>query len=360
MSTISRKSEHIRVCVEEDVEPRDANNGLDAFRFDHDALPDLDFDEVDTGASLLGRNLRWPFFIGSMTGGTQGARDLNTRLAVAAARSGCGMALGSLRPALEDPDSLPTFDVRKAAPDLPLLLGNIGIAQMADPRLPDRLPPVCERLRLDGLIVHLNPMQEVLQPEGDTRFKGLLDRLVDFRRLMKQSLDLPLVIKEVGSGFSESTSARLRAVDPDLIETAGTGGTSWIRVEGLRGGDPVRSRCSVTLAGWGHSLAQSISNVRKAMPGTGIVASGGLRTGLDLAVALRLGASAGAMALPLLKAALEGSDRLDEALDTVLFELRAVMFGTGSRTLADLKRAPMMDTNGEQVPLSESPPQTQD
>lgn len=351
MTTAERKAEHIRICLEKAVETDHADNGLSAYRFDHDALPDLDFDEVDTGTTLLGKPLQWPFLIGSMTGGTKGAADRNEGFARAAARVGCGMALGSLRPALEEPSRASTFDVRARVDRLPLLLGNLGIAQLGTPGLMDRLVPLCEALQLDGLIIHLNPLQEVLQPEGDTAFRGLLDRLVECRKALKDSLGLPLAVKEVGSGLSPATADRLKAVDPDLIETAGVGGTSWIRVEGLRAGNPISERCSHTLADWGHSMTESIVHARAAIPRAAIVASGGLRTGLDLARAIRLGASAGAMALPLLRAAENGPEKLDEALETVLFELRTVLFGTGSRTLEELRRAPMRDGQGEPVPV---------
>jgi len=348
MSTADRKSEHIRICLEEDVETVERGNGLGGYRFDHQALPELNFHEVDPATTLLGKTLSWPFVIGSMTGGTQGAMDLNRRLAQAAERAGCGMALGSLRPALEDPERVATFDARAFAPDLPLLLGNLGIAQLGDRDMVARLPALCETLRLDGIIIHLNPLQEVLQPEGDTCFRGLLDRLTE----LKGTLGLPVAVKEVGSGLSRGTLERLWPVDPDLVETAGVGGTSWIRVEGLRSGDPVRDSCARHLADWGHTLAESIFCARRILPRAAILASGGLRTGLDLARALRLGASAGAMALPLLKAADQGADALDRLLQSVLFELRVVMFGTGSGDLDQLRRAPMCDMEGKQVPAS--------
>lgn len=351
VSTAERKSEHIRICLEEDVESTAKGNGLDEYRFDHQALPELDFNDVDPATTLLGKALRWPFLVGSMTGGTQDAGELNRLLAQAAQRAGCGMALGSLRPALEDPDRVPTFDARTFAPELPLLLGNLGIAQLRDRGMVARLPALCETLRLDGIIIHLNPLQEVLQPEGDTCFHGLLDRLVD----LKGALGLPVAVKEVGSGLSPGTLERLKPVDPDMVETAGVGGTSWIRVEGLRSGDPVRRACAADLADWGHTLADSMASTRRILPRAAVLASGGLRTGLDLARALRLGASAGAMALPLLKAADQGAEALDQALRTVLFELCVVMFGTGSRDLAQLRYAPMLDALGKPVPDSSEP-----
>jgi len=344
MDNGTRKDDHIRICLDGDVETARAGNGLDAFEFDHAALPDLDFSDVNPSTSILGHDLRWPFIVGSMTGGSDRAGGLNMRLAEAASRSGCGMALGSLRPAMEDDALTSTFDVRGRVDDLPLLIGNIGVAQLTQPGLIDRLLHLCEGLRLDGLYVHLNPLQEVLQPGGDTDFKGLLDRLVDLRSKLRRTLDIPLAVKEVGSGLSRQTVEQLVRVGPDLVETSGKGGTSWIKVEGMRAEDPVRQRCAQTLAGWGHTMVESIGHIRELMPGAEIVASGGLRTGLDLALAIRIGADAGAMALPLLRAAEEGPERLDELLDTVLFELSAVMFGTGSRTLKDLRGAPVRTT----------------
>lgn len=345
-----RKADHLRICREDPVDGP-GGTGLDGFRFDHRPLPGLDLDTVDTGTTLLGRTLGWPFLVGAMTGGTAEAGDLNRRLSVAAEASGCGFSLGSLRAALEDPAALPSYDARAWAPRLPLLLGNIGAAQLAAPGIEGRLADLCRRLGLDGLVVHLNPLQEALQPEGDRDWRGLAGRVAALRDALAAA-GVPLGLKEVGSGFSAAAAGEVARLRPALVETAGTGGTSWARVESRRAPDAARRRAGETFAGWGHSLAASLAVLRARVPGVPVVASGGLRDGLQLAVALRLGASAGAMARPLLQAAAGGAGAVESLLEAVRLELRVAMFAAGCRTLADLRRAPLRDPFGVRVPFA--------
>ena len=344
-----RKSDHIRICLEEEVEVgRDP--GWADYRFDHQALPEIKLDEVNPATELLGRRLAWPFLTGAMTGGTKQAWQLNALLAVGAEACGCGMVLGSLRPALEDASALASFDVRHEAPCLPLLLGNIGAAQLAVAGIETRILGLCLRLRLDGIIVHLNPLQEALQPEGDRDWRGLRSRIAELRIAMARE-GMALGIKEVGSGISRSTARWIGGLRPDLVETAGLGGTSWARIEGLRSPDDTGSRVARTFETWGHPSVESLASLRKAAPGIPAVASGGLRTGLDLAIALRLGASAGAMALPLLRAAVASEAALASLMNALRKELCLAMFVTGSRTLGDLRRAPIRGPDGKRIPF---------
>lgn len=345
-----RKADHLRICIEEEV-GGGGDPGWSGYRFDHCALPTIRFDDVDPATTLLGRPLAWPFLVGSLTGGTDRAGRLNAVLAAAAEAYGCGMVLGSLRPALEDPAVEATYDVRSSAPGLPLLLGNVGVAQLAEPGIEGRLLALCDRLRLDGIVVHLNPLQEALQSEGDRDWRGLVPRIADLRTALAGA-GKAFGFKEVGSGFSAASARAIGRLRPDLVETAGVGGTSWAKVEGRRALDPARRRAGETFADWGHPTVESLAAVRAAMPSVAAVASGGLRTGLDLARAVRLGASAGAMALPLLRAAAEGGTAVESLLHAMRLELRVAMFATGSRTLADLRRAPMRGPEGGRVPFA--------
>jgi len=362
-STGERKADHLRICLDEDVEAG-GDPGWSGYRFDHRALPGIAFDQVDPSTTLLGRPLAWPFLVGALTGGTERAAYLNGLLASAASAHGCGMVLGSLRPALEDPAVEASYDVRATAPGLPLLLGNIGAAQLAaggfeglapsaveGSEVEGRLVALCVRLRLDGIVVHLNPLQEALQPEGDRDWRGLAQRIATLGKALAHE-GLALGVKEVGSGFSEATARWIGDLRPALVETAGTGGTSWARVEGLRASDAVRRRAGETFSGWGHPAAESLATLRARAPGVPVVASGGIRTGLDVARAIRLGAAAGAMALPLLRAASEGGAAVDALLRTVCLELRVAMFATGSLTLDDLRRVPMRGPFGARVPFA--------
>lgn len=347
--TGGRKADHLRICLEEEV-ASGADPGWSGYRFEHRALPGIAFDEVDTSSSLLGRSLAWPFLVGALTGGTERGGLLNARLATAAEAVGCGMVLGSLRPALEDAAAEACFDVRAAAPGLPLLLGNVGAAQLAARGIEGRLVDLCARLRLDGIVVHLNPLQEALQPEGDRDWRGLAARVRDLRVVFARE-GLALGVKEVGSGFGPATARWIGDLRPDLVEAAGTGGTSWALVEGRRARDPWTRRLGDTFASWGHPSVESLATLRAGAPGVPVVASGGLQSGLDLARAIRLGASAGAMARLLLQAAEEGEASILGLLTTLRLELRVAMFATGSRTLADLRRTPLRGPDGARVPF---------
>jgi isopentenyl-diphosphate delta-isomerase len=352
MDTATRKDRHLDACLSGDVEAG-GGNGLDAWRFDHQALPGIDLDEVDTRATLLGRDLAWPFVIGAMTGGTPRGAAFNDALARAAAATGCGLALGSMRAALEDGAAVAGFDVRSRVPGVPLVLGNVGVSHAGPPH-DDAVLAACRRLGLDALVVHLNPLQEAVQG-GDVAYRGAEDRLAALAARLRGELGVRLVVKEVGSGLSQATLRRLAAARPDAVETAGTGGTSWARVEARLTADPVRARCGETFAAWGHPLADSLRWARQELPGTAVIASGGLRTGLDLAKAIRLGAAAGAMAGPLLRAAERGPETLARALSATLLELRVAMFLTGSRTIAELRAATIRGTDGQPLPDAAAP-----
>ncbi len=334
MSTADRKDAHLALCLSEEVEfPADGATGFAALRFDHDALPEVDLADVRTDAVLLGKRLAAPLVVGAMTGGTPRAGELNRRLAVAAARQGVGFALGSQRRMLEDPSVRASYAVRDAAPDLPLLFGNVGAVQLNYGVGARELRALAEGVRCDAFYLHLNPLQEAIQPEGTTRFAGLLQKI----RAVAPEVGVPVLLKEVGAGISETTARKIGELPVAGVETAGVGGTSWSKIESLRTSDPVQRSTGELFARWGVPTAESVAICRRALPDRVVVASGGLRDGIEAAKALALGADAVAMALPFLRAAERSTEDVEEAIARVVQALRTAMFVTGCRTVADLR-----------------------
>ncbi len=333
----SRKSEHIRICVEEDVESG-VTTGLERFRLEYDALPEMDLDQVDTSLEFLGKRLHAPVLIGAITGGTAEAGKVNDNLAAAAERLGLGLCLGSQRAMIEEPGAAASYDVRSSHPGVPLVLGNMGAVQLNYGVTADRIQAGMDRLSLDGLIFHLNPLQEAIQPEGDTRFDGLADKLAR----AVETISRPCLVKEVGAGISRKTARKLASMPLAGIEAAGVGGTSWAKVEAFRAQDPVLAAVGRDLAGFGIPTAEAIQVCREEFgPQRVVIGSGGLRTGLDAAKAIALGADMVALARPLVQAAVESSDAVVQRLRRVIYGLKVVMFCLGARTLDDLRQVPV-------------------
>jgi isopentenyl-diphosphate delta-isomerase len=331
---MDRKDSHLSLALEREVElPSSDASGFGALRFDHDALPELDLEEVRTEVTLLGKRLAAPLVVGAMTGGTPRAAEMNRRLALAAARCGVGFALGSQRKMLADPSTRASYAVREAAPDLRLLFGNLGAVQLNHGVGVNELRRLVEDVGCDAFNFHLNPLQEAVQPEGQTRFSGLLSKL----REVVPSLGVPVLLKEVGSGISEATALKIRGLPVAGVETSGVGGTSWSRIESLRTADPVQRGVGELFARWGVPTAESIATCRRVLPDRVVIASGGIRNGIEVAKALALGADAAAAALPVLRAAARSVDDAVQALQQLVAELRTAMFLTGCRTPAELR-----------------------
>jgi len=330
-STERRKSRHLDVCLEEDVASR-LDAGWDGVRLHHEALPEIALADVDVSTSFLGRPLRAPLLISSMTGGTARAAEINRRLAAAAEAAGIAFALGSGRAMLEDPALRSTFDVRGVAPHV-LLFANLGAVQLNYGIRPDDARRLVDDLGADGLYVHLNPLQEALQPGGDTNFRALEPKLA----ALCAALDVPVVAKSVGSGIAPSTAARLLGCGVAAIDVAGAGGTSWARVEGKRSGDAARERIAEAFGDWGFPTPRATAALRAALPETPLVASGGIRHGVHVAKALALGADLAGLALPFLRAAEESEAAPGALIDELVTALRVAMFATASRTIADLR-----------------------
>lgn len=328
---VDRKAEHLRLCLEDEVESG-ASGGLGGWRLAYRALPEIDLDEVDLSTTVFGKRLAAPLVIGAMTGGTDEAGRVNRILAEAAERAGVAFALGSGRVVLERPEVAPTFQVRDVAPTA-LLFANLGAVQLNRGLTGGDARQLVETLGADALYLHLNPLQEAIQPRGDTSFRGLLARMAE----AIPEVGRPVLAKEVGAGIGPETAALLATLPLDGVETAGVGGTSWARVEALRAGDPQARAAGLALGGFGVPTAESLLACREAFPDRLVVASGGLRTAVEMATCLALGADLVASALPFLKAAAIGPDAVRDVLDHFVHTLRILCFVTGARTPAELR-----------------------
>ncbi|HEY9691333.1 MAG TPA: type 2 isopentenyl-diphosphate Delta-isomerase [Oculatellaceae cyanobacterium] len=339
-TTQRRKADHIRICLDENVNFQQTTNGLERYRFQHCCLPELDRSEIDLSKSFLGKYLGAPLLISSMTGGTELARTINCRLAEVAQQYKLAMGVGSQRVAVENPQLANTFAVRSLCPDI-LLFANLGAVQLNYDYGLDQCRRVVELLEADALILHLNPLQECIQPQGDTNFKGLLDKI----NILCAKLSVPVIAKEVGNGISATMAQRLINAGVSAIDVAGAGGTSWAKVEGERASDAVVQQLGLTFADWGIPTAECITTIRAIAPDIPLIASGGLRNGLEVAKAIALGADIAGLALPFLKAAHESADALDSLVQLLIAEIITVLFCTGNATLAQLKKSDCLLNN---------------
>jgi isopentenyl-diphosphate Delta-isomerase len=328
-----RKEEHLRVCLEEDVQFHFPSAGFDAIRLPHCALPEMALDEVDASALFLGKHVRAPLLISSMTGGTPSAREINRRLAAAAQRLGLALALGSLRPAMEVADVISTYQVRDVAPDIPLC-ANLGAVQLNYGYGLSECKRAVEMIGADALILHLNPLQEALQPGGNTNFAGLLQKIAD----VCAGLSVPVIAKEVGWGISEEVARQLVAAGVAALDVAGAGGTSWSQVEMHRAVDDSARRIASAYEHWGLPTVEAIKACRRGAPAVFLIASGGVRNGVDVTKALALGADMAGMAHALLAPASESEEAVTTRLRDVVQELRIAMFCAGCRRVDDLRQ----------------------
>lgn len=331
----ARKRRHIDVCLDGDVGYRGVTTGLERYRLPYHALTQTSLDDIDLATDFLGGRLRAPILVGAMTGGARLSGTINRNLAAAAQRLGIGMMLGSQRVMLDSVSgerAAASFAVRDVAPDV-LLIGNIGLSQLTKDAVPD-IVRALDRVEANALAVHTNPLQEAIQHNGDTDFTGSLDRLHDLTGL----LGYPVLLKEVGHGIGAAAVAdlmRLSAEPPvAAIDVAGAGGTSWSRVEQFVRYGELRYP---DLADWGIPTARAVVEVREVLPQIPLVASGGIRTGMDAAKAIALGADVVAMARPLLPAAIESTAAVVDWLQPFIDELRVCLHGCGAASLAGLR-----------------------
>jgi len=325
----ARKQAHLDLCLREDVEAASKTTLFEEVELVHDALPDLAFEDLDTRTRWLGKELAAPLVITGMTGGTRAAFQVNRDLARVAEDAGIAFGVGSQRAMQNRPSSEWTYRVREYAPST-VVLANIGIGQARDMVL-EQFEALVEALAADGLCVHLNVAQELVQPEGDRSFVGGT-RI--FRRLAR-GLSVPVLAKETGCGLSRSVAERLRAAGVRHVDVAGAGGTSWVRIEALRASEA--GRLGAVYRDWGVPTAASLLQVAGLR--LSVVASGGIRSGLDVARALALGAHVAGTALPVYRAYQEGGiDGARSLVAELVRELRVAMLLTGSRTVAELRR----------------------
>jgi len=333
-----RKFDHLDIALREDIGFR-SSNWLDEAHLIHKALPEMDLEDVELGAEFLGHRVRAPILIESMTGGTRRAAKLNGVLAKAAEKFGIPLGLGSQRAAIESPRLARTFRVaREAAPSIPIF-ANIGIPQIRGEKGPEVAKSVVEMVGADALCIHLNALQEAIQPEGEPTFSKGLEAIA----AVAKSVKVPVIAKETGCGISGEVAKSLEGVGVACIDVGGAGGTSWSAVEchrARRMGMREREEIGLTFWDWGMATGASILEVSNStrLP---LISSGGLRNGLDVAKSIALGASLGGFARKILLAASLGPRRLEDAIGILLEELRIAMFLTGCRDLEELKRAPV-------------------
>lgn len=336
--TSARKDDHIRINLDEDVKSG-LTTGLEHYHFLHQALPELNLRDVKLNTEVLDHPLKAPILISSMTGGTDQAARINRTLAEASQEMGIAMGLGSQRAAIEDPGLRSTFQVRRYAPDV-LLFANLGAVQLNYGYGIDQCQSAVEMISADALILHLNPLQEAVQPEGESNFANLLAKI---ETICKQ-LTVPVVVKEVGWGFSEKTARKLYEAGVAAIDIAGAGGTSWSQVEMHRNSDPFQASLAAAFIDWGIPTARALLNVKSGAPGMTMFASGGLRDGIDIAKCIALGASLGGMAGPFLKAADVSLKATVDMIKLIQEQIRVAMFAAGAANIQQLKNTTLVET----------------
>lgn len=340
-NTQTRKADHLRICLEEDVQFRRLTNGLERYRFMHTCLPELDYKDINIQTSFLGKDLGAPLLISSMTGGTEQAKTINYRLAEVAQEYKLAMGVGSQRIAVERPEVSHTFAVRSVAPDI-LLLANLGAVQLNYSYGLEQCLLAVEILEADALILHLNPLQECIQTNGDTNFRGLLNKIETLCR----KLPVPVVVKEVGNGISASMAQQLINIGVSAIDVAGAGGTSWAKVESERAENILQRHLGKTFADWGLPTAECLVDIRSLFPHIPLIASGGLRNGLEVTKAIALGANIAGLAWPFLQAASDSPEALKELVNLLIAEITTVLFCTGNSNLADLQNSSSLQKLG--------------
>lgn len=325
MTTQTRKSDHLKISFEKPVQFRSKTTGFECVELLHQAVPEIGLEKIDLSTKFLGKKMSAPVIIAGMTGGTEEGGMINRNLAKAAQKFGIGMGVGSQRAMIEDPKLAETFKVRDAAPDI-LLLGNLGLVQFCNGYGLDEAKRAVEVIGADGLCIHLNAAQEIAQPEGDTNFSNGLKKIKDLCKLK-----FPIVAKECGAGISRNVAKRLVNAKVKAIDVGGAGGTSWVGVEYYR----YERKLAKTFWDWGIPTAASV----KYCSGLGVqvIATGGIRTGLDAAKAFALGADFVGVGLPLLLAT--KSNEIETFLQDFIDELKATMFLTGCKNIRELRKA---------------------
>jgi len=337
--TEERKNDHLEICLRENVQARRVTTGFEDVRFVHKALPEINRKEINLSTKVFNHKFSAPFIVESMTGGTPNTAKINTAIARAVEELGLGMGVGSQRAAIEDPEVEKTFHVaRKEAPNA-FIIANIGAPQLARGYRVKEAKKAVEMLDADALAVHLNPLQEAVQPEGETNYAGVLEAI----EKIVEGMDVPVIVKETGCGIAAAEAKQLEAIGVAAIDVAGAGGPSWAAVEYYRAKSQrnmSRQRLGETFWDWGIPTASSLIETSQsvALP---VIASGGIRSGLDVAKAVALGASMAGTAYPVLRSAIRGARKVEETLQVMLEELRNTMFLVGADCVEGLRKAPL-------------------
>lgn len=334
-----RKQRHLRISLEENVEA-DIGTGFEDVRLIHRALPEIDLDEVSTETEIFGRSLASPLIISAITGGTDYAKEINVTLASVAEEMGIGIGVGSQRIALEDPSREHTFSiVREKAPSV-LVMGNIGCPQLSLGWGPDEAQRCVDMIAADALVIHMNPLQEAVQLRGETRYRDVLDKV----QQVVTEVNVPVVLKETGCGIAFEEAVKLEKAGVAGLDVSGAGGTSWSAVEHhIAKLEEKQDQEALGEALWNWGIPTAISIVETGQTtGLKIIASGGLRTGLEMAKAIALGADAVGIAKPFLEKAVKGPDALKEHIGNILLEFRTVMFLVGAKNIEELGRVPVV------------------
>ena len=336
--TRARKIDHLKFATS--VLSQVGNPGFDRYRFVHNALPEINFDKVDPSTVFLNKKVDYPFFISCMTGGIIQGEKINRNLAMAAQKYKIPMGVGSQRAAIENPNLRKLFQVRKYAPDVPII-ANVGLVQLNYGFSLKHFQETVRMIEADALAVHLNPIQEVIQPEGDRNFSSLLPKLAKIVAKLK----VPVIVKEVGFGLSDTVVKRLYSIGIKIFDTAGWGGTNWAFIEGMRGKADIE--LGKLFSNWGIPTTDSILQTAKfkaEVKDTDIVilGSGGVRTEVDIAKTLALGADLAGIAMPFTKAAIKSQEEVEKLITRLASELRVSMFGVGAKNLEELKKAELI------------------
>ena len=331
--TISeRKDDHLQINLEKNVSSV-ITSGLENVHLEHQALPEINYSEINTETFFFGKKLSVPFLISSMTGGSDKGQEINKKISLIAQHRGLAMGVGSMRVALKETNNFDSFQVRRYAPDI-LLFSNLGAVQLNYGIGVDDCQKAVDEIEADALILHLNPLQEAVQPEGNKDFSGLIKKI---ERVCRQ-INVPVIVKEVGWGISEKTANMLISAGVAAIDVAGAGGTSWSEVERYRATNRKQQEVAGAFKEWGINTVQSILNVKRASSKIPIIASGGLKNGVDIAKCLALGASICGMAGRLIKSASISEKELDEVIETIFDQLKITMFVSGVSTIPKLQK----------------------
>ncbi|MFS0674786.1 type 2 isopentenyl-diphosphate Delta-isomerase [Ornithinibacillus sp. 179-J 7C1 HS] len=339
-----RKTEHIRLCLTDQVEGVNKSTGLEGISFIHNALPEINFSNIKINTSFLQKEVNAPFLVSSMTGGSELATEINHNLAIAAEERGWAIALGSTRALLESDKHQDSFLIRKQAPNVPLI-ANLGAVQLNYGYGPEHAQRIVDLTEADALYLHLNTLQEVIQDEGDLNFDNLLPKIEE----VCNKLDVPVGVKEVGFGIDGTVARKLHDVGVSFIDVAGAGGTSWSQVEKLRSQDPLRKAAAEAFNSWGIPTKDCIVSVRNELENVPLVASGGMKTGLDAAKAITIGADIIGFARSLLQAATDSVEEVVKVMEQIEFELKITMFGIGAKDLSELKNTNRVTVMGRSL-----------